>query len=391
MAKVLVIDDDAQLLHMVSMMLERGGHTPTTEEDPRKALQRIKDEAPDLLILDVMMPDISGHDLCAMIRNDEETAHLPILMLTARAQAVDREAALASGADDYMSKPVQPEALMEHIDDLLHPATAESDDEGPGGFVASFFGMRGGVGRTTLAANLGAALRVASGQEVCVVDLSPSGGQLTAHLRLATGATWNDLPSIDELDWPTLKETLLLHRCGMRVLAAPSQPQLSSAPPGELTAAVLALLRQHGRFVIVDLPPLLNPAVQVVLERSDMIFQVVTADVVSVQIARHAARFLARVEAEGQSAYILNQVTPNPQLSSDAVEKGLRSRLAFDVGYDKNQLRALAQGVPLALTKARSPLPATARRLAQAIWQRAQAQDGAAGDEAQEEEQPLNA
>ncbi|HSM55739.1 MAG TPA: response regulator [Candidatus Sulfomarinibacteraceae bacterium] len=391
MAKVLVIDDDVQLLRMVSMMLERGGHDPAIEEDPRKGLDRVKEEEPDLLILDVMMPDISGHELCEIIRNDEETAHVPILMLTARAQAVDREAALASGADDYLSKPVKPETLMSHIDALLHPATAAPDDERPGSYVVSFFGMRGGVGRTTLAANLGTALRMASSQEVCVIDLSPSGGQLTAHLRLATGATWNDLPTIKELDWPALKQTLLLHRCGMRVLAAPAQPQLAIAPSGELAAAVLSLLRWRGRFVIVDLPPVLNPAVQAVLERSDMVFQVVTGDIVSVQMARHTARSLERMELSGHKAYLLNQVTPTAQLSTEAVEKGLRSRLAFNVGYDENQLRALAQGVPLTLTKARSPLPSTVRQMASAIWQRVQAHDETPVDGTQAEEEPLNA
>ena len=371
MAKVLVVDDDTQLLRMVGMILERGSHLPILESDPLRALERIRDEQPGVVVLDVMMPDLSGHELCAQIRASEELAELPVLMLTARSQSVDREEALSSGADAFLSKPVLPADLMETIDRLLS-STHAPENEGAGGLVISLFSLRGGVGRTTLAANLAAALRRTSRREVCLIDLSPSGGQVVMHLRLKTRSTWGDLPSVNQLDWPALKEHLLMHQSGMRVLAAPSQPQLPNAPSAELTTAVLALTRRMARFTVIDLPAVLSPAVRVALEQSDVVLHVVTPEVVSIQIARHTTQAVLSSELQvKQKVYVLNQVAPEAQLSSGAVENGLRAQMAFQIGYDPNQSRALGQGVPLSLTPASSTLPSVTRRLAQVLWQRA--------------------
>lgn len=373
MAKVLIVDDDPQLLRMVGMILERGSHQPLLESNPLQAIERIYEEKPGLVILDVMMPELSGHDLTAQIRADEEIAATPILIVTARSQSVDREAALASGADAYLSKPVMPGDLMEAIDRLLVPKEADPGSERPGSIV-SFFSMRGGVGCTTLAVNLAAALRRLSKQEVCLVDLSHAGGQAVLHLRLKTRISWDLLPPPAGLDWPTLKECLLMHQSGLRVLAAPRAPQPPLALAPEQLGSVLALLRRKMRFTVLDLPPQLSPAVQSALAQSDVMFHVVTPDVVSVQVARHAAQRLAEAAAQPrEKAYLLNHVTRQAQLAPASIENGLRSRLAFTIDFDPNQLRALAQGAPLALLPAASPIPQVTRRLAQALLQRSSA------------------
>lgn len=366
MAKVLVVDDDVQLLRMVGMMLSRGGHTAVLEDNPEKGIEQIYAEEPDILVLDVMMPGMSGHDLCREIRATADISSLPILILTARAQPIDRQAALESGADSYMSKPVIPDELLEQIDMLLAAA-----NERQSGMVISLFGLRGGVGRSTLAVNLAASLRRNSEAEVALLDLSPSVGQTVMHLRLQPHSSWDTLPSIAELAWPTLKEQLLVHPSGLRVLAAPRQPQLPLAPSGELTTAVLEILRSQMSFTVIDLPPLFNPAVQSALSLSDIVLHVVAPEVISVQTAIQANSLLNQEEVRPkQKVYILNQVTSEPQLPTAAVSKGLKSPLAFRIDWDPNQMQALAQGVPLALTSAESPLAGACHRLARSLWER---------------------
>jgi pilus assembly protein CpaE len=369
----MVVDDDPQLLRMVGVMLERGNHLPILVSSPTEALARIRDEKPGLVIVDVMMPGLSGHELCAQIRASDDIAGIPILILTARSQSVDRQEALASGADAYMSKPVLPADLMEVLDRLLHDKDQAADAGQHQGMVISLFAMRGGVGRTTLAANLAAGLRRVSRQEVCLVDLSPSGGQAVIHLRLKTRATWDKLPPPNELDWDTLRETLLMHQSGLRVLAAPRRPQLPGAPSAELTASMLAILQRMMRFIVIDLPPIMNPAAQAALDQTDIMLHVVAPDVVSVQVERHAALALARSEHQPpEKIYLLNHIAPEPQLAAEAVENGLRAQLAFNIGYDPNQARALMQGAPLSLVPSSSPLPQTVRQLAEALWRREQ-------------------
>lgn len=372
MAKIFVVDDDPQLLHMVGMILERGSHLPLLESNPLQALERIRDEKPGLIILDVMMPELSGHDLAAQIRASEEIADIPILILTARSQNVDRQAALASGADAYLSKPALPGDLMAAIDRLL--TLQDVDRGGRLGSVVSFFSLRGGVGCTTLAANLSAALRRLGKQEICLVDLSHSGGQAILHLRLKSRTTWSDLPPPSELDWEALKERLLMHQSGLRVLAAPRLPQPPLAFTVEQLNVVLSLLRRKMHFTVLDLPASLGPAVRAALAQSDIMLHVLTPDVVSVQVARHAAQALAAGSQPREKAYILNHVAPDGQLAPEAIENGLRARLAFNVDFDSNQSRALLQGAPLSLLPAASPIPEVTRRLAQALLHRAVAE-----------------
>jgi pilus assembly protein CpaE len=366
-ANIFVIDDDDQLLRMVGLMLERGGHTPTLINSPTQGLEKVKDNKPDLLVLDVMMPGVSGHDICRQLRANPATADLPILMLTARAQDVDRVTALRSGADDYLSKPVAPQELIEHIGDLL--TRKRSEPEKPReGTVISFFGLRGGIGRTTLAVNLAAALRRASQEEVTLVDLSPSGGQATMHLRLSARASWADVPTAN-LDWETLKMLSVMHPSGLRLLAAPDKPLPPTNPSGEVTAMILKVLKANNTFIVLDLPPILSPAVGAALAASDMTIHLVAPEVVSVQMAVQANRAIANMPIK-QKTHITNLVTVEAQLPQAAIERGLGTRLAFQVGYDPNQSRAIAQGVPLALTPAQSPLPVVVRRMADAIWQK---------------------
>ena len=158
MAKIFVIDDDQQLLHMVGLMLERGGHTITLINKPEEGLEKLKADKPDLLVVDVMMPNMSGHDLTRQIRATKELENLPILVLTARSQDIDRDTAIRSGADGYLSKPVTSQELIEQVDKLLTEKTAPH--KGPiQGMILALFGLRGGVGKTTLAVNLAVALR----------------------------------------------------------------------------------------------------------------------------------------------------------------------------------------------------------------------------------------
>jgi MinD-like ATPase involved in chromosome partitioning or flagellar assembly len=122
---------------------------------------------------------------------------------------------------------------------------------------------------------------------------------------------------------------------------------------------------------VVDLPAVLNPAVTATLSASDMVLHVVTPEVISVQLAVQANRALTTSGINiKQRSHILNNIWAEGQLPANAVERGLGARLAFQIGYDSSQARALAQGVPLTLTSAQSPLSVTVNRIAEAILQR---------------------
>ena len=369
MARIYVIDDDEQLLKMVGLMLERGGHAVTLFSDPVEGLARVKEDKPDLLVLDVMMPNLSGHDVARDIRETEGIENMPILVLTARSQEIDRTTAIQSGADDYMSKPVTSQELMERVDKLLTQKGGQLSPEQ--GLIITVFGLRGGAGRTTVAVNLTAALRRVSQHEVCLVDLSPSGGQAVMHMRLQTRSSWLDLPELQEMNWDALKDRLIIHPSGLRVLSAPVKPQPPDALSGEKTNKILDLLRRHMAFTVVDAPGVLTPSFMAAVTAAEMSIHLLTPEVVAVQTAVKLNRVLVKQGIKvKRKTHILNQVTPEAQLPATAVERGLNNRVAFSIGFDPNQSRAMAQGVPLALTSAKTALPTITHRMAEVIWQR---------------------
>lgn len=119
MAYILVADDDPLLADLVRFRLEAVGHRLTLVEDGQAALRAIEAERPDILILDAMMPILSGPQLLQMLKADPQTAAIPVIMLTARKGQDDILNALQTGVDDYVTKPFLPDELVLRVDRLL--------------------------------------------------------------------------------------------------------------------------------------------------------------------------------------------------------------------------------------------------------------------------------
>lgn len=119
MKKVLVIDDEPFILMMIEAKLSEAGLNVLTLREGRDALSFIRGELPDLVILDWMMPGLSGIELCRMVKEDPELSHIPIFLLTAKGQDADKEAAFESGASLYITKPFSPKALLKMVNDAI--------------------------------------------------------------------------------------------------------------------------------------------------------------------------------------------------------------------------------------------------------------------------------
>ncbi len=118
-ARILVADDDVDIRELVEFKLSTLGHEIVTVADGAAAVDACKQGRPDLAVLDVMMPGVSGLDAIRQIRADPSLADLPIILLTARAQESDVETGFDSGADDYITKPFSPRELAARVQALL--------------------------------------------------------------------------------------------------------------------------------------------------------------------------------------------------------------------------------------------------------------------------------
>jgi two-component system alkaline phosphatase synthesis response regulator PhoP len=122
--KVLIIEDEPDIRELVRYNLEQEGFRVVEAGDGERGLDLVRSERPALLVLDLMLPGIDGVQLCRMLREQAETANLPIVMLTARATEIDRVLGLEMGADDYVTKPFSPRELVARVRAVLRRASA---------------------------------------------------------------------------------------------------------------------------------------------------------------------------------------------------------------------------------------------------------------------------
>ncbi len=120
--RVLIVDDEPDLLELVRVNLAQAGYEVEMCASGQEGLDRVRQAPPDLLVLDLMLPDLPGTEVCRRIRSEERFAELPILMLTAKSEEVDRVVGFELGADDYVSKPFSPRELTLRVGAILRRA-----------------------------------------------------------------------------------------------------------------------------------------------------------------------------------------------------------------------------------------------------------------------------
>lgn len=371
MAKILVIDDNADLLQMLRLILqERGDHEVILSADGADGLSRALTSPPDLAIVDVMMPGITGYDVVRRLREQPQTVHLPILILTARGQMIDRQTALQAGANDHMAKPVTPQVLLDKVDELLGPQISP-EDAGNGAKVISLASLRGGVGVTTLAVNVAlSGLSFPAGADnprrVCLIDFCPSSGQAALHLRVRARQTWAALPGLGTNPSPDqIADLLTAHASGLQVLAAPFEP----THYGTLSAPLVegALIRLAGLFdlIVIDAPPIVDVVAAAALDFSDCIAVVLTPEVGAIQAT--VAMLQVLEDLTDKVTIVLNHISQQPGVPEAAIEKALHRSFSLNIPYDPAQVSAIPQGKPLALAQPTSPLAAASRNLLQVL------------------------
>ena len=119
MERVLIVDDDPDILRLVSYNLNQAGFKVSTAITGRTALEAVQKHPPDLMVLDVMLPDIDGLEVCRILRQHDSSRRLPIIMLTARTEEIDRVVGFELGADDYVMKPFSPRELVLRVKSIF--------------------------------------------------------------------------------------------------------------------------------------------------------------------------------------------------------------------------------------------------------------------------------
>jgi CheY-like chemotaxis protein len=402
MARILLIDDDVNLLQMVKLMLTRVGHEVQTADSGEDGLQIAAQTRPDLAIIDVMMPGLNGYDVVRKMREDSRTTRIPVIILTARSQPMDKHMALEAGANAFLSKPVTAQELAERVDAVLkagvdyrvhtglltEPAhrplspappvkelTADSErptsprppERRPIGVddtdssaepippaarlpVVAVTSLRGGTGSTTVAVNL-AFLLASRGRRVCLVDLSTTSGHIPLHLHLQPQQHWGQLLATGDAPDPrAITQLLSTHaQSGVAVLSAPPLPSSKSLSTAAIQS-ILGELSSGYNHVVVDVPNF-DPAAQGALLMSRSVIVVMSDDPPAVQTTGQYLIALQNLGIElGRVRVVLNHVRPTGDVPAETIQKALKRPLSTTLPYDANHIQALRRGVPLVVS-----------------------------------------
>ena len=253
--RILIIDDDVDTLKLVGLMLERQGYEIIVANNGEQGLSKSASERPDLILLDVMMPDLDGYEVARRLRANPQLAHIPIIMFTAKSMVDDKVKGFEVGIDDYLTKPTHPAELTAHIKAVLARVVQAQPVLSEKGKVIGFLGVRGGMGTSTLALNIGIALQQA-GQTAIIAEINPGRGSMALELGFENPKGLSNLLSrqAKDIHLRSVEAALESHASGVRLL-------LSSHLPAEMElqvslakmAPIVSNLNSLATVVVLDL------------------------------------------------------------------------------------------------------------------------------------------
>ncbi|MBL8051062.1 MAG: response regulator [Anaerolineales bacterium] len=231
--RILVVDDDVDTLRLVGLMLQRQGYEIIAASNGTQALEKAFGEKPDLILLDVMMPDMDGYEVTRRLRKNPATSATPILMFTAKTQLDDKVTGFEVGADDYLTKPTHPTELQAHVKALLARTATKKTDEikmpasDQKGYMIGVISVRGGLGVSTIATNIAAALFSRLQSDIILAQLTPGQGTLGMDLGISDQTALTEIlqATLAEITREKVQKSLTLHNSGLKLLLASENPR----------------------------------------------------------------------------------------------------------------------------------------------------------------------
>jgi len=359
--KILIVDDDLDTLKLIGLILQRQGYEITAANGGNSALTKVAAEHPDIILLDLMMPDLDGYEVTRRLRADPGSAHIPIIMFTAKTLLDDKVAGFEAGADDYLTKPIHPAELLAHVKAILArtqvaAAVVATERARLVGVIAA----KGGVGGTTVALNLAAAA-AQNGENVILAEIRPGQGALGLMLGLTDNIpTLTSLLTqpVGEINERSVGSQLSSHQSGIRMLPSSIAPKdtglINNAPQVEATVKTLSKL---CKLLVLDLGPGINETTRRLAALCEKI--IVVTDPAHVTIMQTKA-LLADLETLGLAAarldlVMVNRAAATLQVSWQKAEQLLGHKMAIIITPAAElAFQAIEAGTPMVLLRPES-------------------------------------
>jgi CheY-like chemotaxis protein len=371
--KVFLIDDNPVALKMLSYTVSKAGYQVAVAQSGVEALEKIPLERPDVIVMDVMMPQMDGFEVVRQLRTNPDTEYIPVLLLTAKGMVQDKVTGFEAGADDYVVKPVTPAELTARIKALIRRSAMRAEAPSTSrARIITFLGTKGGVGTTTLAVNVAMALGQ-GGKNVILADLHPWAGAVAAQMGLiphsSLAALAKEKPT--EITRRLLEGCLERHPSGIQVLAAAHR---RAEHRGELDteqiAAVLEQLERMGEVIVVDAGNGLTSTAIQAMRRSHLTILVIEPDSVTLALANDMIRRLEGMDLGGSKLRLvmIGRSRSASTFTREEVEEQLDSKLlAVLTPAPEICFHATQTGIPIVLGRPNTATAKQFRTISEAI------------------------
>lgn len=337
--KILIIDDDVDTLKLVGLMLQRQGYDISAASNGTQGLAKALEERPNLILLDVMMPDMDGYEVARRLRKNPATVTIPILMFTAKTQLDDKVTGFEVGADDYLTKPTHPTELQAHVKALLARVVQKDTGEiltashEQNGYVIGVLSARGGLGVSSLASNLAAGLFTRTQSDVILAELTPGQGTLGMDLGAPNQKGLTELlqGNVVEVTREKVQSFLMPHNSGLKLLLASENPRdvtlTSQVQNYEVIVSRLATL---ANFIVLDLGNGLPAFVQKILPMCNERIIVVEGVPSSIQNTKLLIDEVANLQIDRRSISVVlnNRMRTEAQMQLSQVQEKLGHSIA---------------------------------------------------------------
>jgi len=410
---VLIVDDISDTRENLSklLMFERDIEVVGTAGSGPEALEMARRLYPDVVLMDINMPEMDGIKAAELMSS--ELPGIGIIMMSVQGEQDYLRRAMLAGAREFLVKPFSGDDLVRSIRHVYRLESSKramaqaaipmqntgmlgakpGDDEPRQGRVITVVSPKGGVGRSTLAANLAVALKLSTQKKVALVDGSLYFGDLGVMLNLLSNKTICDaVEHIDDLDIDLLNDIMVTHSSGIKVMLAPPQPEMAELVTAEHVRRVLVELSEHFDYVVVDTWPSFADTVLTAMDLADSILLVMTLEMTAIKDVKLYLEVVEKLNYPPEKVnLVLNRSGSAGGIKVEAVEETLRHKIMVGLSNDGvAMLMSINQGVPLVISAREHPYSRDIYRLARLISStvveegqlaqvtaNAQAQDGA--------------
>ncbi len=372
--RVLLIDDEQFYFKLIRKTLKEADYVLEYAQSGTEGLSKISTFDPELIIVDLKLPEMDGFEILERIKRDPKFSLIPVIVITVKDELSEKLKAFEMGADDYLVKPFQPEELVARMGILARRGKViqhSRQETKTDGAMLTVHSLRGGLGCSSVVVNLGLAFQKLWGKKTLLVDGVLTAGQIALMLDARPAATWENLVGVppENIDDSLTDEMMCSHKSGVRYIASPRFPIAADTFANEPLRIFVEKLRTQNDFILVDTPHDFSDMTIQMLSLSTSILLIMAPEMASLRTTMSALEIYDRLGIPPEKVtLILNNNSSNPAIKQAQLEKVLKRPVNFVLPYEAGEVnRALNFGEPFILTNPDLPICLALEKMAYAI------------------------